>query len=117
MIPTPFSVTIHVRGVTLDTNEYGEPTYAWDDKVVPVHGYSPGAFVDNPDPTREDSEVRWTIYAPAGTYVPSSVDEVTIPILGRFPIIGTPADWTKGPWANPAAGVVIEVGEVGKVEE
>ena len=115
MIPTPFSVTILHRGSETpgSANGYGEPDYEWAPEVVPVHGMAPGPAVNIVDPTREAEEVAWTIYAPAGTTLPQGrTDKVIIPVLGEFPVVGTPQDWSKGPWANPAAGVVIEVGKV-----
>lgn len=73
-----------------------------------VRGYAPGANVENGDPHRDLSVILWTVYADVSADIPAERDLV---VLGgvEYAVEGRPADWTKGPWANPVAGVVVEL--------
>lgn len=112
MIPTPwtFHVKRHQSGAT---DPLGNPVDSWaDPEPLPAHGIQPGAMSEPGEPGRDASEVLWSILAPAGTVV-GDRDKIILPgVSGEFDVIGHVKDYTMGPWANPVAGVVVEVGRV-----
>lgn len=88
---------------------HGNPVVTYADGIDwPVHGYSPGANVEPGQPNRDLSLILWTVYAPAGGNAPSELDLVTLEGTD-YAVEGRPADWTKGPWQHPTAGIVVEL--------
>lgn len=93
-------------------DEHGKPakTYAaatdWS-----VYGYAPGASGPGLDggtdrPNRDLSIVQWTVYAPADDSAPTELDRVVLD-GDEYDVFERPADWTKGPWPHPTAGLVV----------
>ena len=80
---------------------YGEP------EPLPVLALEPGASREAVASGRVTDEVAWTLYCPAGTQV-GGRDVVAIDGID-YPVNSDSLDWTRGPWENPAAGVVVEL--------
>lgn len=87
---------------------HGNPTDSWGPPVaVPVHGVAPRL-----QETVEERR-RWLmiegldVYAPAGTSV--GVHDRVEWGGALYCVDGDIADWSYGPWVNPAAGVVIHL--------
>lgn len=113
-IPTP--VTVRVRDYT-DNGEdaHGNTTSGYSAaRDWRVHGVAPGASEEPRKPNRDLSVVEWTIYAPAGD-TPGEYAQVSLPwedLAGApqwYEVEGRPDDWTRGPWAMPIAGVVVQL--------
>lgn len=107
-LPTPYTLGVKRRQAGA-TDAHGNPvvTYAaptdWH-----VHGYAPGANVDPANPNRDLSLILWTVYAPASDEAPGELDKVVLDGV-EYAVEGRPADWTKGPWPHPTAGIVVEL--------
>lgn len=113
MIPTPYTVLVR-EPTTGGEDAHGNPVSGWGDPVEwGVHAVAPGASEEPRKPNRDLSVIAWTIYAPAG-YVPDPRAQVALPweVDTWHDIEGEPDDWTKGPWRNPVAGVVVELRRV-----
>jgi hypothetical protein len=68
--------------------------------------------MEEPGQTNRDlSVVAFTVYSPASADLPGARDLVTLD-GADYAVNGTPKDWTRGPWANPSAGVVVELRRV-----
>lgn len=68
--------------------------------------------MEEPSATNRDlSVVEYTIHADATADVPGVRDLVIVDGV-EYAVNGTPDDWTKGPWPNPAAGVAVELRKV-----
>lgn len=109
-IPTPHTVLVR-EPTSGGEDAHGNPVSGWGDPFEwDVHAVAPGASEEPRKPNRDLSVVAWTIYAPAG-YVPSARAQVSLPWEDDtwHDIEGEPDDWTKGPWRNPVAGVVVEL--------
>ena len=112
MIPNPYTVNI-LRRLEDGEDRFGDPIEVYSKpEPIRVHGWSPGPPTDVDDPVRDADSVDFTIYGPAGTPLPSPRDRVEVPGEGVFNVVGKPQDWSKGPWNNPVAGVVILVKRV-----
>ena len=108
MFPTPWSVLVH-RYTLGAPDAHNNPTESWvpDTQPTRVQGVAPGAQNEGVQPGRDVSDVSWTVYAPAGTLVAA---RDRIEWQGEtYLVYGEPADWSRGPWTHPAAGVVIEL--------
>lgn len=81
---------------------YGDPE-SWV-----VRGLAPGAMDEPGNANRDLSLIEWTVYADANDSAPGERDLVLVD-GDEFTVEGRPSDWTRGPWANPAAGLVIEL--------
>lgn len=110
-VPSPYVLSVKPFAAGA-TDDYGNPVegygapYDW-----PVRSIAPGAM-DEPGQTLRDlSVVVYTIHADDSTLIPGLRDLVTVDGVD-YPVNGTPKDWTRGPWANPAAGVVVELRRV-----
>lgn len=103
--PTPYTLQRkpYVPGAR---DALGNVVDTWGDPVdLPVHGIAPGAMVEASEPGRDLSMIVYSLLCPAGT-VASERDLVTVD--GKdFEVDGFPKDYTRGPWRNPVAGVVI----------
>ena len=86
------------------SSTYGAPV-AWT-----VRGLAPGSMAENLI-DRNSSEVEWTVYADDSPQVPTEADIVVVD-GDEFTVNGRPADWTRGPYPNPQAGVVVELRRV-----
>ena len=108
MLPTSYTLGVK-RRVEGEKDSHGNPrvTYAaptdWR-----VHGLQPGANIETAQPNRDLSEIVWTVYAPASDEAPGELDLVVVD--GEdFEVEGRLADWTRGPWEHPTAGIVVEL--------
>ena len=113
-IPTPYTLLVREPS-SGGEDAHGNPVSGWSDPFEwGVHAVAPGASEEPRKPNRDLSVIAWTIYAPAG-YAPSARAQVALPwesVGGErvwHDIEGEPDDWTKGPWRNPVAGVVVEL--------
>lgn len=111
-IPTPWTVLVR-RFQSGATDPLGNPAKSWGNpEPLLVHGIQPGAMAEPGEPGRDADEVLWSVLAPAGSSVESR-DKVILPGMpDEFDVIGHPKDYTRGPWANPVAGIVVELGHV-----
>ena len=108
MIPTPQSITVH-RYTLGSADAHGNAAESWVADAAPtlVHAVAPGASAEALQTGRDVSQVAWTVYAPQGTVL-AARDRVVW--QGEtYHVNGNPPDYAHGPWANPAAGVVIEL--------
>lgn len=108
MLPTPH--LIHVRrwqqGGDPNPHGYRPETYG-DPEELLVHGYAPGSSSDSTTAGRDTASTLVTVYAPAGTVI-GYRDRAVIDGV-EYEVAGNSKDYTSGPWANPAAGVVLEL--------
>ena len=87
---------------------HGNPAITYSaPESIDVHGIAPGASAESVASGRNVDSVAFTIYAPAGVVV-GAKDLVTLDGTD-YEAEGDSLDWTRGPWANSAAGVVIEL--------
>lgn len=99
--------TVRVRRLTAGPpDEFGNPTPGWVEHDWRVRQIDPGASAEPFEPNRDLSQIVFSIHAPASPDVPGERDEVLVD--GEwFAVDGRPSDYTRGPWMNPAAGVVV----------
>lgn len=108
LVPSPYIVGVR-RFADGALDEFGNATDAWAEPVNWwVRSISP-ATSDEPGADHRDlSVVIYTIHADKTPDAPGVRDLVVID--GKdYPVDGEPDDWTRGPWVNPAAGVVVWV--------
>ena len=107
MIPTPF--TLRVRSATAGApDEFGNPTTTLTERDWRVHGIAPGAMSDPAQSNRDASLIAYTVLAPHSADLPTEADEVLVD--GEWLAVnGRPADWGRGPWPFPDAGVTVEL--------
>lgn len=107
-LPTPY--TLRVREQTASgVDEFGNPVTTWAERDWPVSAIAPGSMSEPDLSNRDLSLVVWSIIAPAGGE-PSAYGQVRLPGDTQwYEVDGTPADWTRGPWQHPTAGVVVEL--------
>ena len=107
MIPTPYSIAVkRWQAGALDAHGNPAATYSAPEPIA-VHGIAPGPSAESVAAGRNIDGVAWTVYAPAGTVV--GARDVVIVGGVDYEAVGDSLDWTRGPWANSAAGVVIEL--------
>lgn len=111
-IPTPWTVEVR-RFEPGATDDYGNPTEAWSETPLdlPVHFVAPAATVE---PYRENRDLLTTDLAvgcPVSDNLPGPRDLVT---WGGddYTVQGDVADFTKGPWDHPDAGVTFLIRRV-----
>lgn len=109
-LPVPYTVQRKPYQGTVE-DVHGNVTDSWGTAVdLPVHGIAPGAMDEPGQGQRDVSMVEFSLLCPAGT-VADERDRITLD--GKdFDINGRPRDYTRGPWDNPVAGVVIELKRV-----
>ena len=111
VIPTPWQVGVKAWSIVPGQyDRQGNPLEVWADPVpLAVHAIGP-RLQEEPD---GGGGRRWVVvegldvFAPAGTTV-GEHDRVVWQ-GDEYDVDGDLADWTKGPWFNPAAGVVIHL--------
>lgn len=87
---------------------HGNPAVTYSTpEPVDVFGIAPGPSAESVAAGRNIDGVELTAYAPAGVAV-GARDIVTIGATD-YEAAGDSLDWTRGPWPNAAAGVVIEL--------
>jgi hypothetical protein len=75
-----------------------------------VYAYAPGANEEQGG-NSDVSLVEWTVYAPVSDDAPGEFDLVRVEGVD-YAVEGRPADWTRGPWENPLAGLVVQLKKV-----
>lgn len=108
MIPTPYTLLVRRYWQSAERDAHGNPLSGHGEpEAMRVHGIAPGASAESVAAGRRADEVVWTIYAPAG----ATLDARDLVLIGddEYHLDGDSLDWTRGPWANPAAGVVFEL--------
>ena len=121
-IPTPGTVGHRVWSQS-GRDAHGNPVQSHAAPVaLPVHAVGPRLAQEPGEPGRWQTVEGLTVYAPAGTVVgehdlvvaPFVVDETgTVLHAGdEYEVDGPVADWTRGPWPNPAAGVTFNLTRV-----
>lgn len=106
----PITATLGVkRRIEGATDAHGNPVVSYAEPTDwRIHGLQPGANAEPGQPNRDLSEIVWTVYAPANDEAPGEYDLVVVD--GEdFEVEGRPSDWTRGPWPNPVAGLVVEL--------
>lgn len=107
IVPSPYRVTIRARTEGVK-DAFGNVTVSWPERDWWVRSVAPGAMADPANPNRDLGEVAYTIHADADSQPPTRLDKVVID--GEpFDVDGDPGNWTRGPWPNPVAGVVVEL--------
>lgn len=71
-----------------------------------VWGYAPGDNTEPINANRDLSLIEWTVYAPANEQAPGERDLVVLD-GETYRVDGRPADFTKGPWPHPTAGITV----------
>ena len=105
LIPSPYTLT--VRSYTDGAeDDFGNPTRVEVERDWRVRSIDPGASADPRNPNRDLSEIAYSIHADATPDVPTERDEVRVD--GHwYAVDGRPDDYSRGPWRNPVAGVVV----------
>jgi hypothetical protein len=105
-------VILHVRRhSTSGVDDYGNPVDTFGPPVVwDVWWLAPGTMREIFD-ARDASEIIWTVGAAADSDAPTEFDRVVVD-GSEFAVNGRPADWTRGPVANPTAGLTVELRRV-----
>lgn len=105
-VPSPHRISVRrfVAGAKDEFNnsvpEWGDPE-PWDVRSIdPVSSREPGLQF------RDMNTIVHVIQADKTPQVPGYRDRVVVD-GDEFDVDGTPDDWTRGPWANPAAGVTV----------
>ena len=105
VVPSPYWLTVRTRTEGVK-DAFGNVTTTWPERDWRVRSVAPGAMVDPAEPNRDLGSIAYTVHADADSQPPTRLDKVVID--GEpFDVDGDPADWTRGPWPNPAAGVVV----------
>lgn len=107
-VPSPYILGVR-RFVAGVTDEFGNATDAWSAPLDwPVRSVAPASSDEPGGDHRDLSVVIYMVHADKTDDLPGVRDRVVID--GKeYPVDGEPDDWTRGPWANPAAGVVVWV--------
>lgn len=109
VVPSRHLVRVR-RMVAGAPDEFGNATSSWVERDWLVRAIAPGGMVEPGQPNRDLSMVAWTLYADVTPLVPTECDEVRLPSSALWhKVSGVPSPWDIGPWANPAAGVVVEL--------
>lgn len=104
------TTTLQVRRYSSSTKDahgntaavFGEPQ-DWT-----VRGLAPGSMEEPGRTNRDLSVIEWTVYADRSNDAPTERDRVLVD-NEEFSVEGRPSDWTRGPWATPGAGIVVEL--------
>lgn len=100
------------RRVAGSSDAHGNPTatYATATDWL-VRGFAPGASREGDEVNRDMAEIAWTVYAEPDATAPGYRDRVILSGV-EYEVASPPADWTKGPWPHPTAGLVVELSRV-----
>lgn len=110
-VPSPYTLQVR-RFVAGSTDAHGNAVDAWGTAAAwAVRSVAPGSMEEPSATNRDLSVVEYTIHADATADVPGVRDLVIVDGV-EYAVNGTPDDWTKGPWPNPAAGVAVELRKV-----
>jgi hypothetical protein len=106
MIPSPYKLQVkpYIAGAKDDFNNpidsWGPGRDWWVRSVDPVSNREPQ------QPNRDMATIAYVIQADKTDAMPGYRDLVTVDGVD-YPVDGQPDDWTRGPWANPVAGVTV----------
>jgi len=111
VIPSRFTLGVRRYAATAaDAHGNAVPAFAaaipW-----PVRQVDPGAMLDPRDPNRDASVVAFTIHANPHPNAPTERDRVVVDDV-EYEVEGHVKDWSRGPWSNPVAGVVVQLRNV-----
>ena len=110
-LPTPWTLGVRRHAGSVK-DAHGNTTSVFAEPIAwPVHGVAPGAMDEPFEARRDSSLVLWTVYAPKSSATPTERDRVIFDGV-EYAVNGRPKDWTRGPWPNPAAGIVVELRNV-----
>ena len=111
MIPSRFTLGVR-RLVSEGKDAHGNTVTAHADAVNwPVRQIDPGAMAEPFEARRDASVVVYTIHADPHPNTPTVRDLVVVDGI-EYAVEGEPKDWTRGPWPNPVAGIVVELRNV-----
>lgn len=123
-IPTPYLIGWRQYfEIPDEDDEHGQPINGWRDPVpCRVFGVSPRFREEPDDPNRYQVIEGLSVYSPK-SYGIQAYDKVLWPFVPGpdgvntvegilYNVDGPVADWTTGPWPNPAAGFVIYLEDV-----
>ena len=106
MIPSPHKLLVKpfLPGAKDDFNNpvdaWGPARDWWVRSVDPVSNREPQ------QPNRDMATIAYVVQADKTDDMPGYRDLVVVD--GQdYPVDGQPDDWTRGPWANPVAGVTV----------
>lgn len=106
MIPSPYTLQVRTRTSTTDDG-LGNVDTEWSaERPWNVRQIDPGQSAEPYLPNRDLSSVEYAVHAGKTGDVPGEDDQVQVDGVW-FDVDGKPADWTRGPWPNPVAGVVV----------
>lgn len=110
MIPTPYTLRVR-RRASGEEDDFGNAGPTWVEHDWQVRQIDPGASVEPFEPNRDLSRILFTIHSSKSGDVPGERDQVRVD--GEwFLVDGRPSDYTRGPWFNPVAGVVVMLSRV-----
>ena len=123
-VPTPWTVGHRVWSQS-GQDAHGNPVQAHTEpSPLAVHAVYPRMRQEPGEPNRWQTVEGLTVLAPAGTdTVVSEHDRIVWPFVvddfgtvllagDEYEVDGPVADWTRGPWSNPAAGVTFDLTRV-----
>jgi hypothetical protein len=112
MIPTPYTVGVRRFEATGDDG-YGNPTEGHSEAVLdlPVHFVAPAQSVEPYRQLRDLLTTDLAVGAPKSDDLPGPRDLV-VWAEQDYTVEGDVADYTFGPWNNPAAGVTFLIRRV-----
>ncbi len=106
MIPSPYALQVR-SWTTTTTGSLGTPVKTWSQpRPWQVRQIDPGQSAEPYLPNRDLSNVEHAVHADKTPDLPGEGDQVLVD-GDWYDVDGKPADWTRGPWSNPAAGVVV----------
>lgn len=106
LIPSPYTLQVRSRTET-GKGPLGNPTYSWSaSRSWSVRQIDPGQSAEPYLANRDLSSVEFAVHADSASGVPAAGDQVLVD-NDWYDVDGEPADWTRGPWPNPVAGVVV----------
>ena len=105
VIPSRYALAVR-RRIEGAKDGHGNSVQQWGDPIAwMVRQVDPGASVRPFEQGRDLSMVLFTVHSDAGPNVPTEFDLVVVDGV-EYAVQGRPSDWTRGPFPNPAAGVV-----------
>lgn len=112
MIPTPYTVSVR-RFESTGDDGYGNPVDSHSESTLdlPAHFVAPATSAEPNRANRDLLTTDKTVGAPKHANLPGPRDLVTWQ-GDDYRVEGEIADYTFGPWSNPAAGVTFLIRRV-----
>lgn len=109
MIPTPHTVGVK-RYQAGAKDDLGNDVDSWADTALelPAHFVAPATSAEPFQPNRALLTTDKTVGAPKHANLPGPRD-IVVWQGEEYTVEGEVADYTNGPWANPAAGVTFVI--------